>query len=375
MALQGKGFFIENLSECEGGEPGPILAAAQAAGLSHVVVKIADGTIPTGVNAAGVDFTAPVVETLHAAGIAVWGWHYIYGDNPGAEAALAITRTQALGLDGYVVSAGVEYERPGKSSGARQFIATIHSALKVSVALSSYRFPYYHPKFPWSDFLSLCDLHMPLVFWEQVHDASEQLIESKRQCDSLPNARPYIPTGAAYSAPGWNPTAQDIIDFLDTAQALSLPAVNFFKWDTCQINLPLTWQAIASFPWPASSQSIPAMRSLTTTASKTSAIPTDAFLLRFLAALNSRNATQVATLYDLCAIQVWADQVRRSAEAIQAGFASFFNSLPTRTILSIVSAEVEDDLRKFTWKAGASTGETILTVKNGKVVLDYTFIK
>lgn len=92
MTLQGKGFFTINLSGCEEGEPSSILETAQAAGLSQVFVKIADGVQVLGMDASGSDLTAPVVQVLHAAGIAVWGWQYIYGKDPSAEAATAITR-------------------------------------------------------------------------------------------------------------------------------------------------------------------------------------------------------------------------------------------------------------------------------------------
>ena len=64
MNLQGKGFFTSNLSECEGGDPGLILAAAQAANLRNLFVKIADGAQAAGINAAGVDFTEPVVQAF-----------------------------------------------------------------------------------------------------------------------------------------------------------------------------------------------------------------------------------------------------------------------------------------------------------------------
>jgi len=374
MTLQGKGFFAFNLPDCEGGDPSSILAAAQAAGLSHIIVKIADGAKEAGIDASGVDFTAPVVQALHQAGMTVWGWQYVYGDNPSAEATIAITRTQALGLDGYVVSAGEEFERPGRAIAAHQFITTVRGALKVPIALNSYRFPNYHPKFPWSDFLLSCDLHMPKVYWEQAHNAGEQLSESKRQCDALPNAKPYIPSGAAYSAPGWSPTARDITDFLNTAELLSLPAVNFFDWDTCHASLPLTWKAITSFTWPAASQGNPPAQTPTNVPSTPPITPSDTFLLQFLAALNSHNATQVSALYDPAAIQVWADQILRGVVSVQAGFAAFFDSLPAGTAFTSLTAQVNDDLHTFSWKAGPLSGETILTLQNGKIIQDYTFI-
>jgi hypothetical protein len=374
MTLQGKGFFTFNLPECEDGDPGSILAAAQAAGLSHIIVKIADGTQATGIDASGGDFTALMVQALNQAGMAVWGWQYVYGDNPSVEATLAVTRTQALGLDGLVVSAGEEYEQPGRSSAAHLYMTTVRAGLTVPIALSSFRFPNYHPDFPWSDFLLSCDLHMPQVFWELAHNAGEQLIESKRQCDALPNARPYIPTGSTYPASGWSPTAQDITDFMNTAEVLGLPAVNFFDWETCRASLPLSWKAIAGFIWTVPTRGNPPAQSKNS-ATRTPAIaPLDSFLLRFLSAFNSRNAAQASALYDPSAVQVWADKILRGVVPIQAGFTSFFNSLPAGSVFNCPSAQVNDDLYTFAWKVGTLTGETILTMQNGKIVLDYTFI-
>jgi hypothetical protein len=374
MTLLGKGFFAFNLPECEDGDPGSIRAAAQAAGLSHIIVKIADGTLANGIDASGVDFTAPVVQALQQAGMAVWGWQYIYGDNPSTEATLAITRTQELGLEGLVVSAGEEYEQPGRSSAAHIYMTTVRAGLTVPIALSSFRFPNYHPNFPWSAFLLSCDLHMPQVFWELAHNAGEQLIESKRQCDALPNAKPFIPTGAAYPASDWSPTAQDIIDFLNTAEVLCLPAVNFFDWETCRASLPLSWKAIAGFIWPCPIQGTSPAQSKNSLSSTHLIAPLDPFLSRFLSAFNSRDAAQASAFYDPSAVQVWADKILRGVVPIQAGFTTFFNSLPAGSVINCPTAQVTDDLYTFAWKVGTLTGETILTMQNGKIILDYTFI-
>ncbi|MGA2489662.1 MAG: hypothetical protein ABSF99_05680, partial [Anaerolineales bacterium] len=158
MALQGKGFFLYNLPQCDGGDPAAIVRAAHAASLSHLFVKIADGEKAFGIDASGIDFTAPVVQALRTSGIAVWGWHYVYGNNPIAESAIAIARTQALGLDGYVVDAESEYLRPGMANAARKFMDAVRKTLTIPIALSSYRFPNYHPEFPWSTFLEFCDV-------------------------------------------------------------------------------------------------------------------------------------------------------------------------------------------------------------------------
>jgi hypothetical protein len=366
MTLEGKGFFTYLLPDCEGGDPTSILAAAQASGLSHVIVKIADGGEAFGINTSGIDLTARVVRVLRASGIAAWGWHSIHGIDPSAEAAIAIERAQALGLDGYVMKVENEYQNPGTETSARQFMETVRNALTIPIALSSHRFPKYHPELPWSTFLEFSDLHMPLITWEFTHEAGAQLCESRRQCDALPNARPFIPTGAAYSESGWSPSAEEILDFLTTAQDLGLPAINFFRWDTCRKELPLLWTAISDFTWP-----VPVS---TTNQAIFSLPPVDAFLVKFTAALNSHQVEAVDALFDPSAVQVWADQIRNSAAAIQAGFGAFFKNLPTATIITISQAQSEGDWHLFSWKAGSLKGETTLVLKAGKIILDYTFI-
>jgi hypothetical protein len=217
-------------------------------------------------------------------------------------------------------------------------------------------------------------MNMPQVFWELAHNAGEQLIESKRQCDALPNARPYIPTGAAYLAADWSPTDQDITDFMDTAEVLGLPAVNFFGWETCRTSLPFVWQAISDFIWPVTSRGNPPAQTKNASPSAAPTAPVDPFLVRLLSAFNSRDAAQASALYDPSAVQVWADKILRGVVPIQSGFTSFFNSLPAGSVFNCPTAQVNDDLYTFAWKVGALTGETILTMQNGRIILDYTFI-
>jgi hypothetical protein len=371
MTLQGKGFFTFILPECEGGDPAAIVAEAQSAGLSHVIVKIADGVRAFGMDPSGIDFTVPVVQALRVGGIAVWGWQTVRGNNPAAEAEIAIQRVHALGLDGYVVNAETEYKQPGKEAAARLFMSAVRDSLTIPIALSSYRFPNYHPEFPWSAFLEKCDYHMPKVFWELAHNAGVQLVESKHQCDALPNARPYIPTGAAYNVAGWTPTPADILDFLDTANTLGLPAVNFFHWGHCRRYLPKIWTTIAGFDWPAPLQEKPPVLPDPPTTPST---PPDAVSTKFLATLNNCEARQMAALYDPAAVRIWVDEILYGPIAIRDGYATLFDNLPAGIVFTLSQAHVDNDVHYLTWKAGPLSGETTLVLKNGKIVLDYTFI-
>ncbi len=370
MTLQGKGFFTFLLRECEGGDPVKIVQAAQSAGLSHVLVKIADGVNAFGIDATG-DYTAPVVAALRAAGIAVWGWHYVYGNSPAAEATIAISRTQALNLDGYVVDAEEEYKAAGKETAARQFMTAVRSALTCPIALSSYRFPNYHPELPWATFLEKCDLHMPQVYWEQATNAGGQLRESKRQCDALPNARPYVPTGAAYGTPPvWNPTTAEITDFLTTAKALGLDAVNFFDWDYCKANLPDLWPVIADFDWPAPSQ---VHEDSGGTVNNGGIAPPDPQTASFLAALTGRQPAQAAALYDLSAAHVRGNILCKSNAAVLGDYTALFRSLPAGAAITLTGVEVRDDVHYLTLQAGSVFLQATQVWKNGKIILDYMF--
>ena len=87
MTLEGKGFFTWKIPNCEHGDAEQIASQAKLADLTHLVVKIADGTmIYNGNWGDPKDYTTPVVSALRNRGIKVWGWHYVYGDNPTGEA-------------------------------------------------------------------------------------------------------------------------------------------------------------------------------------------------------------------------------------------------------------------------------------------------
>jgi hypothetical protein len=393
MTLQGKGFFTFLLPECEKGAPAAILAAAQAAGLSHVLVKIADGARPFGVDAAGCDFTAPVVQALRGAGIAVWGWHYVYGNDPAGEAKVAVQRAGALGLDGYVVDAEQEYKQPGKDKAARQFMAAVRAGLDIPLALSSYRFPDYHPELPWAAFLELCDYHMPQVYWEQAHNAGAQLRESKRQCDALPNARPYLATGTAYGTPGWAAAPADIADFLNTAKTLGIPAANFFSWDYCRLHLPAVWKAVADFDWPAPAQTVvtvpqplvdvppapdPAPVLPVTPDPEPAPAPVpqpDAFTVQFLAALNDLAPGPAAAFYKPDAIHVRGASVARSAASIRTDYAAFFAGLPAGTQFRLTHFESRGDARYLAFQAGTRSGQMSLVLRGDEIEFGYLFFE
>ncbi len=254
MAPTGKGFYIWQIRRCEGGNVTAIANAAKQAGLRHILVKIADGTSPYNLDPnTGADLVPPLVQALRAQNIEVWGWHYIYGYDPDGEAAIAIQRVRQLGLDGYVIDAEEQFKLPGRDEVARRFMRLLRQALPTfPMALSSYRFPTYHPQFPWQAFLEKVDINMPQVYWVQAHNPGEQLTRCLREFQAITPFRPLIPTGAAFKQGDWQPTSAEIVEFLDTARQLNLSAANFWEWGHTRLYLPALWTTIATYNWPPS---------------------------------------------------------------------------------------------------------------------------
>jgi hypothetical protein len=116
MTLYGKGYFLWKIPQVMKGDPAAIASKAVDAGLSHVLIKIADGAdwVYNYNDDDEVDLVPPVRDALLEAGLSVWGWHYVRGDDPVGEANLAIERMKELGLEGYVIDAEGEYKKAGK---------------------------------------------------------------------------------------------------------------------------------------------------------------------------------------------------------------------------------------------------------------------
>jgi len=99
MALTGKGFFIWQIKNCEGGDAEAIAEKAVRSGLTHVLVKIADTRYPFGNPAQN----QAVVNALHNRRIQVWGWHYVKGDDPNGEARVAVKLPDSASSAGNIV--------------------------------------------------------------------------------------------------------------------------------------------------------------------------------------------------------------------------------------------------------------------------------
>ncbi len=348
VAVQGKGFFIWKIPSCEGGSAQAIATQAQSAGLTWVALKIADGTRKMNYDfARAVDFIPPVMLALKAAGIQVWGWHYVYGYDPLGEARIAIQRTQALGLDGYVIDAEGEFKQSGNYANAAKYMTELRAGLPTTpIGLSSYRFPNYHKDFPWKHFLPGIDYNMPQVYWEQAHNAGTQLANTVQQFQALSPYRPVLPIGPGYKTGGWAPTQDDIKEFMNTSLSLNIPTVSMFSWDECRRDLPKIWTTFGNFAY------------------NTGASSSADIAGKLISALNQHSLDQVASLYNTNAVQITSSRTVQGQDAIKNWYAALFNQMPS-SAFTLTSLSGTGNSRHFTWQATSSRG----AVTNGNDTL------
>jgi hypothetical protein len=350
MTLLGKGYFIWQIPNCDGGVPGAIAARAVDAGLSHVLIKIADGPAWTyNYNyETDTDLVPPVLKELRNAGIKVWGWHYVMGANPVGEARLAIERSLALGVDGYVIDAESEYKKDGKETSARRFMKELRAGLPdMPIALSTYRFPKLHSALPFAEFLEQCDYAMPQVYFEQSHNPEEQLERCVAQYMALRPARPVIPTVPTYSSGGWRPSPDEVTRILRKAKEMGLTAANAWSWDyaTRSAHLDL-FEAVAKFDWPP-------------------AVPVADMPDRLIDHMNQHDPSQVANLYLDRGAHVTGARTVIGKAPIREWYNVLFNQLLPNARFEMTGKSGSGNSRHFTWKASSENG----IVHNGNDVL------
>ena len=381
MTLTGKGFFTWKLTNCEGGDPNRIAGRAAEAGLSHVLIKIADAATPFG----DAGLNRAVAAALKQRGIQVWGWHYVYGNDPVGEARTAVSQVRGFGLDGYCIDAESEYKQPGKDAAARTFMAELRGGLpNTPVSLSSFRYPHYHPTLPWSAFLERCDLNMPQVYWEQAHNPEQQLPRSVTELLSLNPQRPVFPTGAAYGTGGWEATPDDIRRFLQSARDLGLTGANFYSWDYAAAPAKAgLWNAVATFNWPPSAgsgpQPLPEPQSQPQPRPQPAPAPAGSDIVnRLFAALNARDIPAIVALYQPNAGHVTAQRTVVGHDALREWYYDFITRQLQGGAFTLTNVSGAGSSIRCTWAADSYSGhvedgDDTLGLRDGLIQYHYTY--
>ena len=195
-AFEGQGMWIWYVSQSDGGNVAAIVAQAHAADVSTVFVKSSDGSTNY-----WSQFSPELVAQLHAAGLHVCAWQYVYGTNPAGEANLG-AKAVATGADCLVIDAEAEYE--GHYGAAQTYIADLRAQIGPAYPLGLASFPYvgYHTSFPYSVFLGPngAQFNAPQMYWKDIGTSVDTVYANTYIANRI-YGRPDLPARADLQPP------------------------------------------------------------------------------------------------------------------------------------------------------------------------------
>jgi hypothetical protein len=225
-----QGMWIWYVSASDGGSISRIVSQADRAGIGTVYLKAGDG------GSTWSQFSTPLVQALHRAGIDVCAWQFVYGDKPLAEARVGAAAV-AKGADCLVIDAEGDYE--GKYAAADSYVQALRARIGPTFPLSLAGFPYvdYHPSFPYSVFFGPggATYNQPQMYWKAIGTSVRAVYEHTYLFNRL-WGHPIYPIGQTYEAPG----RADLIRFRRFAQSFGGEPPSW--WD---------WQETSSAGWSA----------------------------------------------------------------------------------------------------------------------------
>jgi peptidoglycan hydrolase-like protein with peptidoglycan-binding domain len=220
-AFEGQGMWIWYLSQSSGGKIASIAAQAHAAGVTTVFVKSSDGSTNY-----WSQFSAQMVAELHANGLRVCAWQYVYGSNPVGEANLG-AQAVANGADCLVIDAEAEYE--GHYAAAQTYITDLRAKIGPSYPLALASFPYvsFHPSFPYSVFLGPngAQYNAPQMYWKDIGQSVDTIYANTYIANRI-YGRPIFPLGQTYGGV----STSDLLRFREEAVDYGATGTSFWDW-------------------------------------------------------------------------------------------------------------------------------------------------
>ena len=231
-SLAGRGMWIWYISRSAGGTLSSIIATARQYGVSTLIIKSGDGSSMWS------QFNSSVVWTLHAAGLRVCAWQYVYGVHPISEAYVG---AQAVhdGADCLVIDAESEYE--GKYVAAQSYITRLRQLIGQSYPVALAGFPYvdYHPGFPYSVFLGPggAQYNSPQMYWMDIGTSVNNVYAHTYSYNGV-YERTIDPLGQVDE----NPPMGQIIRFRQLSRTYSAAGVSWWNWQQASTT---GWKAIS----------------------------------------------------------------------------------------------------------------------------------
>jgi peptidoglycan hydrolase-like protein with peptidoglycan-binding domain len=225
--------WIWVLSASSRGSLSAIIARAHRYGVTTLYIKSSDGT------GMWSQFNPRVVSRLHAGGLDVCAWQFVYGNYPLREAQAGANAVHA-GADCLVIDAETQYE--GKYQQAQQYVARLRQLIGTSFPVGLTALPYidYHPGFPYSVFLGPngATYNLPQMYWRDIGTTVGRVYAHTFTYNGV-YQRPIYPLGQVSGSP----PASQIKRFRQLATVYHATGVSWWDW---QVATLASWRAISS---------------------------------------------------------------------------------------------------------------------------------
>jgi hypothetical protein len=229
--LAGDGMWIWYMSHSSHGKIGKIAKRAHARGIETVLIKSGDGTTYWN------QFSSSLVSRLHARGLNVCAWQFIYGRKPGKEARVGAAAA-ARGADCLVMDVESQYE--GRYPQASTYMSMLRSMVGADYPIGLASFPYvdYHPALPYSVFLGPggAQYNVPQLYWKDIGTTVDTGFTHTWVWNRI-YRRQIDPLGQVYNSP----KAGQIKRFRGLAMAHGFDGVSWWSWQSAGKR---QWQAV-----------------------------------------------------------------------------------------------------------------------------------
>ena len=220
-AFEGQGMWIWYVNKSDGGSVASIVAQAHAADVTTLFVKSSDGSTNY-----WSQFSPQLVAELHANGLKVCAWQFVYGTNPVGEAELG-AQAVANGAECLVIDAEGEYE--GRYAAAQAYIDDLRAKIGPTYPLGLASFPYVwdHPTFPYSVFLGPngAQFNAPQMYWHDIGQSVDTVYANTYIANRV-YGRPIFPLGQTYGGV----SGEELLRFREEAVDYGAPGVSFWDW-------------------------------------------------------------------------------------------------------------------------------------------------
>ncbi len=231
------GMWIWEMGSTQRGNVPAIGSQARQFGIRTVMIKAGDGTTWWS------QFNPETVRTLHAWGLHVCAWQFVYGTHPLQEAAIG-ARAVRTGADCLVIDAESQYQ--GLYVQAQAYMSALRAQIGARFPVALAGFPYidYHPSFPYSVFLGPngAQYNVPQMYWRDI-GTSVTAVYSHTYAFNQLYQRPIFPLGQVFDSP----PASQINQFRAIARYYGAKGVSWWDWQSAGASeFTAVWSPIGS---------------------------------------------------------------------------------------------------------------------------------